>query len=226
MLKLTELAVLAITAEMPVVAHLLTGALHALVKGSRSASVTCWQWLIQSLFVFVVISIFLLFVLCSRCNGDVAIWCSTSFTDRGWRLLAALYERVLRGLKTSREVWCMLRHKHNASRGTSELKTGGAVHTPGCISIGFRACAVTRRRWCISHGTSDRSPWRWVRSCSEEGWRLCGWRRARSRNENIRRRYEARRRSFGQRLALEYRVEPSTLEMRQICEAAIGGRSL
>jgi hypothetical protein len=80
-LELAEFAVLAVATKMPVVAHLLARAFHTLIKRRGSSGVARWQWLIESLLVFVVISIFLLFVLCGRCNRDIAIRCSSGFPN-------------------------------------------------------------------------------------------------------------------------------------------------
>jgi hypothetical protein len=64
-----------------VVAHLLASPLHTLVKRCGSCRVTWREGLIQSLFILVVISIFLLFVLCGGRDGDVAIGRCAGFTD-------------------------------------------------------------------------------------------------------------------------------------------------
>ena len=80
-LEVAKFAVLAMAAYMPVVAHLLAGALHALVKGGSSVAVACRQGLVKSLLFFVVIGIFLVLWFRSRRDRDVAIGCNTSLTD-------------------------------------------------------------------------------------------------------------------------------------------------
>lgn len=80
-LELAEFAVFAVAAEVPVVAHLLAGTLHALVEGESGAVIARWEWLIESLLFFVVIGIFLLFVLRSWRNGDIAVGRDTGLAD-------------------------------------------------------------------------------------------------------------------------------------------------
>jgi hypothetical protein len=46
MLELAELAVLAVVAEVPMIAHLLTCALHTLVKRGSCGRITWWQWFV------------------------------------------------------------------------------------------------------------------------------------------------------------------------------------
>jgi hypothetical protein len=83
-LELAKLAVLAVTAEVPVVAHLLAGTLHALVEGESGAVILRREWLIESLLFFVVIGVFLLFVFRSRRNGDIAVGRDTGLADGSW----------------------------------------------------------------------------------------------------------------------------------------------
>jgi hypothetical protein len=66
------------------VAHLLACPFHTVVERCSSSGVTRWKWLIQSLFFFVVISIFLLFVLRGGRDRDVAVGHGARFTHSGY----------------------------------------------------------------------------------------------------------------------------------------------
>jgi hypothetical protein len=83
MLKLAELSVLAMVAEMPMIAHLLAGTLHAFFERRSSRCVASRQWLIEPQTCLVVISIFLLFVrLWGGRNGHVGVADNSGFPDR------------------------------------------------------------------------------------------------------------------------------------------------
>ena len=87
MLEVTELPILAVTAKVPVITHLLAYFFHACFKRSYSGRIFWWQWFVKPLSSFVVISILLLSIFlsssCSRYDRNVAVFRSTRFAHSG-----------------------------------------------------------------------------------------------------------------------------------------------